>query len=145
MIAKGLAALAQALAAKEISSVELTQLYLDRIARLNPKINAFITVDAAGYDAGKVILWRGGSTPPRSLTVDGRTAWPAYLADPAVVPEKAGARWIFPMVEDGTGQHSSPLPPHGRVVGGSTPGFATPYVVPEAQAMLDRFRSSRGG
>ena len=46
MIAKGLAALAQALAAKEISSVELTQLYLDRIARLNPKINAFITVDA---------------------------------------------------------------------------------------------------
>ena len=46
MIAKGLTALAQALAAKEISSVELTQLYLDRIARLNPKINAFITVDA---------------------------------------------------------------------------------------------------
>jgi len=46
MIAKGLAALAQALAAKELSSVELTQLYLDRIARLNPRINAFITVDA---------------------------------------------------------------------------------------------------
>jgi len=46
MTAKGLAALAQALAAKELSSVELTQLYLDRIARLNPRINAFITVDA---------------------------------------------------------------------------------------------------
>jgi len=46
MIAKGLAALAQALAAKELSSVELTQMYLDRIARLNPRINAFITVDA---------------------------------------------------------------------------------------------------
>ena len=37
--------LAAALAAKEISSVELTQGYLDRIARLNPDINAFITVD----------------------------------------------------------------------------------------------------
>jgi aspartyl-tRNA(Asn)/glutamyl-tRNA(Gln) amidotransferase subunit A len=43
---KRLAALAQALAAKDISSVELTRLYLDRIARLNPEINAFITVDA---------------------------------------------------------------------------------------------------
>jgi aspartyl-tRNA(Asn)/glutamyl-tRNA(Gln) amidotransferase subunit A len=46
MIKRSLSALAQALAAKEISSVELTQLYLDRIARLNPKINAYITVDA---------------------------------------------------------------------------------------------------
>jgi aspartyl-tRNA(Asn)/glutamyl-tRNA(Gln) amidotransferase subunit A len=32
---------------REISSVELTQLYLDRIARHNPQLNAFITVDAA--------------------------------------------------------------------------------------------------
>ena len=31
--------------AREISSVELTQLYLERIARHNPTINAFITVD----------------------------------------------------------------------------------------------------
>ena len=46
MIKQGLTALAQARAAKEISSVKLTQLYLDRIARLNPQINAFITVDA---------------------------------------------------------------------------------------------------
>ena len=46
MIAKSLSALAQALADKEISSVELTQLYLDRIVRFNPQINAFITVDA---------------------------------------------------------------------------------------------------
>lgn len=46
MIARSISALSHALAAKEISSVELTQLYLDRIARLNPEINAFVTVDA---------------------------------------------------------------------------------------------------
>ena len=46
MIRKSLKALGQALAAREISSVELTRLYLDRIKRLNPQLNAFITVDA---------------------------------------------------------------------------------------------------
>ncbi|MBI2307041.1 MAG: Asp-tRNA(Asn)/Glu-tRNA(Gln) amidotransferase subunit GatA [Rhodocyclales bacterium] len=46
MIGKTLKELGAALAARQVSSVELTQLYLDRIARLNPEINAFITVDA---------------------------------------------------------------------------------------------------
>ena len=46
MIKRSVAALSQALATKEVSSVELTQLYLDRIAHLNPQINAFITVDS---------------------------------------------------------------------------------------------------
>ena len=32
------------LARKKISPVELTRLYLSRIERLNPKLNAFITV-----------------------------------------------------------------------------------------------------
>ena len=45
MIKSSLSALAKALAAKEISSVELTRLYLDRIARLDTKLNAFISVD----------------------------------------------------------------------------------------------------
>lgn len=45
MIERSLTALSQALASGEISSVELTQLYLDRIARHNPAINAFITVN----------------------------------------------------------------------------------------------------
>ena len=45
MIEKSLNALTAALASKEISSVELTQLYLDRIAQLNPEVNAYITVD----------------------------------------------------------------------------------------------------
>src|SRR5450830_1960302 len=35
------------LAQKKLSSVELTQFHLDRIARLNPELNAFVTVDAA--------------------------------------------------------------------------------------------------
>ena len=46
MIQRSLTQLAQALVSKAISSVELTQLFLDRIAAHNPKINAFITVDA---------------------------------------------------------------------------------------------------
>ena len=46
MMARSLSSLARALAEKEISSVELTRLYLDRIARLNPEINAYITIDA---------------------------------------------------------------------------------------------------
>ncbi|UCV15230.1 Asp-tRNA(Asn)/Glu-tRNA(Gln) amidotransferase subunit GatA [Quatrionicoccus australiensis] len=46
MINASLKQLSQALAAKQISSVELTQLFLDRIARLNPTLNAFVTVDA---------------------------------------------------------------------------------------------------
>ncbi|WP_415033076.1 Asp-tRNA(Asn)/Glu-tRNA(Gln) amidotransferase subunit GatA [Azonexus sp.] len=40
-----LAQLARALADKSVSSVELASHYLDRIERLNPEINAFITVE----------------------------------------------------------------------------------------------------
>ncbi len=45
MIQASLKELSQALAAKKISSSELTSLFLDRIERLNPEINAFVTVD----------------------------------------------------------------------------------------------------
>lgn len=45
MINASLKELSQALAAKQVSSVELTTLFLDRIDRLNPQINAFVTVD----------------------------------------------------------------------------------------------------
>ena len=43
MLNSSLKELAQALAGKKISSVELTQLYLDRIARHNPAINAYVS------------------------------------------------------------------------------------------------------
>jgi aspartyl-tRNA(Asn)/glutamyl-tRNA(Gln) amidotransferase subunit A len=45
MIHASLKELAAALAGKKISSVELATLFLERIAQLNPGLNAFITVD----------------------------------------------------------------------------------------------------
>ena len=45
MFESSLRQIGAALAARKISSVELTQLYLDRIARLNPALNAFITLN----------------------------------------------------------------------------------------------------
>ena len=45
MLNSSLQQLGSALRARKISSVELTQLYLDRIAALNPALNAYITVN----------------------------------------------------------------------------------------------------
>ncbi len=45
MLDSGLSELQAALAAKKISSVELTRLFLERIGRLDGRLNAFITVD----------------------------------------------------------------------------------------------------
>ncbi len=45
MLNSSLQQLGAALRSKKISSVELTQLYLARIAALNPELNAYITVD----------------------------------------------------------------------------------------------------
>ena len=47
MIDSTLAELSRALAAKRVSSVELSEAFLGRIATLNPGLNAFITTDAA--------------------------------------------------------------------------------------------------
>jgi aspartyl-tRNA(Asn)/glutamyl-tRNA(Gln) amidotransferase subunit A len=46
MINSSLKQLSSQLAAKKISSVELTQLYLDRINALNPDLNAYVTLNA---------------------------------------------------------------------------------------------------
>ena len=45
MFESSLRQIGAALATRKISSVELTQLYLDRITRLNPALNAFITLN----------------------------------------------------------------------------------------------------
>jgi aspartyl-tRNA(Asn)/glutamyl-tRNA(Gln) amidotransferase subunit A len=45
MLNSSLLQLGSALRAKKISSVELTQLYIDRIAKLNPALNAYITLN----------------------------------------------------------------------------------------------------
>ncbi|KXS31228.1 MAG: Glutamyl-tRNA(Gln) amidotransferase subunit A, partial [Candidatus Gallionella acididurans] len=63
MIDSSLQQLGSALRAGKISSVELTQLYLDRIAALNPGLNAYITTNAetslAQARAADAILARG--------------------------------------------------------------------------------------
>ncbi|MBS0512172.1 MAG: Asp-tRNA(Asn)/Glu-tRNA(Gln) amidotransferase subunit GatA [Proteobacteria bacterium] len=48
MINASLVELRRALDARQVSSVELATLFLDRIAALNPQLNAFITVDRDG-------------------------------------------------------------------------------------------------
>ncbi len=48
MLNSGLTELSAALAVRKISSRELTQAFLERIARLNSALNAFITVDEEG-------------------------------------------------------------------------------------------------
>ena len=45
MINFSLQQLGSALRARKISSTELTQMYLDRIAALNPELNAYITLN----------------------------------------------------------------------------------------------------
>jgi aspartyl-tRNA(Asn)/glutamyl-tRNA(Gln) amidotransferase subunit A len=65
--------LAGALARKKISSVELTQLFLNRIEKLNPALNAFITVDAQkslaqAYTADERIA-KGGAQPLAGIPV----------------------------------------------------------------------------
>jgi aspartyl-tRNA(Asn)/glutamyl-tRNA(Gln) amidotransferase subunit A len=47
MFESSLKQMGDALRAKKISSVELTQSYLDRMAQLNPRLNAYITIDPA--------------------------------------------------------------------------------------------------
>jgi aspartyl-tRNA(Asn)/glutamyl-tRNA(Gln) amidotransferase subunit A len=67
MINASLKDLAAALGARQISSVELTQLFLDRIDRLNPEINAYITVDSekslAQAAAADALIAQGNAGP----------------------------------------------------------------------------------
>lgn len=73
MIEHSLQAMAAALAHKEISSVELTQLYLERIARHNSQLNAYITVDPARSlaqaDAADARLARGEGGPLTGIPI----------------------------------------------------------------------------
>ena len=73
MINATLKQLSAALRSKKISSVELTQLYLDRIAALNPELNAYITVNpdmslaqARGADA---MLANGNAQPLTGIPI----------------------------------------------------------------------------
>ncbi len=79
MLNATLAALSAALAAKRLSSAELTRMYLDRIAALNPRLNAFITIDperslaqAREADARRA---RGEGTPLTGIPVAHKDIW----------------------------------------------------------------------
>jgi aspartyl-tRNA(Asn)/glutamyl-tRNA(Gln) amidotransferase subunit A len=73
MIEASLKELAAALGAKKISSVELTRLFLERIGRLQPSLNAFITVDPerslAQARAADARIARGESAPLTGIPV----------------------------------------------------------------------------
>ena len=73
MMNKSLKQLGAMLQASEISSVELTQEYLNRIHTLNPEINAFITLDEARTlaqaKAADAILAAGNATPLTGIPI----------------------------------------------------------------------------
>ena len=73
MLDSSLHQLGAALRAKKISSVELTQLYLGRIAALNPALNAYITtnteVSLAQARAADVLLARGKPQPLTGIPI----------------------------------------------------------------------------
>jgi aspartyl-tRNA(Asn)/glutamyl-tRNA(Gln) amidotransferase subunit A len=73
MINSSLKQLAHLLASNQLSSVEMTQEFLARIARLNPDLNAYITVDAekslAQAAAADARLARGAATPLTGIPI----------------------------------------------------------------------------
>ena len=73
MINASLSELAQALAARQITSVELTQLFLERAQRLNPELNAFVTLDPevtlAQARAADELISTGQSQPLTGIPV----------------------------------------------------------------------------
>ncbi len=68
-----LTALSEALAAKKVSAVELTETFLDRIARCNSELNAFVTVaaDSALDDAKRADerIANGSATPLTGIPI----------------------------------------------------------------------------
>ncbi len=73
MLNSSLKQLGAALRAKEISSVELTALYLERIAAHNPALNAYVTVDAnaslAQAKAADELLSKGQAQPLTGIPI----------------------------------------------------------------------------
>ena len=73
MINSSLKQLSAQLAAKKISSRELTQVFLDRVAQLNPTLNAFITLDAeqslAQADAADRRIAQGAAGPLTGIPI----------------------------------------------------------------------------
>ena len=79
MIDSSLTALAQDLAAKKVSSVELTQAFLDRIDAHNEALNAYITVDAeaslAQASTADERIARGEAAPLTGIPIAHKDIW----------------------------------------------------------------------
>jgi aspartyl-tRNA(Asn)/glutamyl-tRNA(Gln) amidotransferase subunit A len=73
MLNSSLQQLGSALRARKISSVELTQLYLDRITALNPALNAYVTTNTetslAQSRAADVLLASGNAKPLTGIPI----------------------------------------------------------------------------
>src|SRR5688500_15287443 len=73
MINNSLKELGQMLASKQISSVEMTQTFLDRIAKHNPNINAYIALDnekaLAQAKAADVRISAGSAEPLTGIPI----------------------------------------------------------------------------
>ncbi|MDP2783797.1 MAG: Asp-tRNA(Asn)/Glu-tRNA(Gln) amidotransferase subunit GatA, partial [Sulfurimicrobium sp.] len=73
MLNASLKELSSLLAEKKISSVELTQMFLQRIDELNPALNAFITLDAekslAQARAADALIAAGNATPLSGIPI----------------------------------------------------------------------------
>jgi aspartyl-tRNA(Asn)/glutamyl-tRNA(Gln) amidotransferase subunit A len=73
MLNSSLQQLGSALRSRKISSVELTKLYLERIAAMNPALNAFISTDAetslAQASAADVLLAGGKAQPLTGIPI----------------------------------------------------------------------------
>ena len=98
--------LSAALQARRLSCVELTKGLLDRIARLNPTLNAFITVDPeralSDAQAGDAALAAGRAGP---LTGFGNSSAWVQSGNCFTLVDRAGpgARsWLLPPQSDGS-------------------------------------------
>jgi aspartyl-tRNA(Asn)/glutamyl-tRNA(Gln) amidotransferase subunit A len=73
VIASTIAELSRALRSKEVSSLELTQASLERIARAQEALNAFVTIDAEGAltaaRAADAVLAKGGAGPLTGIPI----------------------------------------------------------------------------
>lgn len=122
-----------------VASYLWNQVDQDNLPEFSEFPHAFVAT--AGHDPTRIVIAPGPLPGPAQLEQDGRILWPAYTcSDRGLVPDRDGMPCVFPLIDDATGRHSPPLPPRGVVLRGSQLRLAQPYLTPEAQAILERFK-----
>jgi hypothetical protein len=122
VITATIAELSRALRAKRLSSVELAQGLLARIAQHDPALNAFVTVDAeralAAAHAADATLARGGAGPLVGIPIATRTSGHAAAHDLQLADARELRRTVRRARRDGTAQRrhgARRQDEHGRV------------------------------